>query len=155
MAIYAKFTDIAGGSLHVDRKDWSDILSVEWGAGRSDPASGKTRRAGNARIDDFILTLLYDKAAPLLQANCLKGKVVPKVEVELTGEIGGSDKTYLRYELKNATFNGYQTNAEADDDMPPVVILSSRFTEMKVIYTEYGQDGSQTGTIECKYKARK
>jgi type VI protein secretion system component Hcp len=107
------------------------------------------------QIDDLVLTMLYDRAAPVMQAYCLKGKSIPKLEVELTLEEGGSDAVYLRYELQNVTIASYQTSAEAGDDMPAAVILSCRFGEMKVVYTEFAPDGSKSGTVECKYKSKK
>ena len=155
MAIYARFAAVEGGALTVGREGWIDILSLEWSAGWSESTAGRRGSRASAQVDDMVLTMLYDKAAPVLQAYCLKGKSIDKLEVELTQEQGGSDESYLRYELQEVVITSYQTRAEAGDDMPAGVILSCRFRGMKVVYTEFAADGSARGSVECKYKRGK
>ncbi|MCB1880062.1 MAG: type VI secretion system tube protein Hcp [Gammaproteobacteria bacterium] len=154
MAIFAKYDGIDGESNDASHLGWLDIFAMDWGAHKPDTAIGSGRRRSAAIVEDFLLTMGYGKAAPKLQEMCLKGKVIPKLEVELTTTFAGTRKTYLKYELKNVAIRSFQTNAEGSDEAAPAVIVANSFEELKVVYTEFDASGSRLGDTESKYKLK-
>ncbi len=157
MAVFAKYDGIDGESKDANHGNWIDVLSIDWGIHRPDGGStGRSRRRGRAVVEDVTLTLGYDKASPKLQEKCLKGEVIPKLEIEQTATYGGSRATYLRYELKNVMVTGVQVNASGNDEAgPPTVVASNNFEEIKVTYTEYDDSGSSVGKVEYEWTVEK
>jgi len=154
MAAFMKYDGIDGESKDVDHTQWIDVLSFDWGAqAPGSGAAGASRRRGAAVVDDVIITMEYEKAAPKLLEKCLKGAVIPKLEVELTATYGGARATYLHYELKNVMVTSYEVNASGNDEAgPPTVALANSFETIKVTYTEYDDAGSSRGNVEASYK---
>ena len=154
MAAFAKYDGIDGEAIDANHDKWIDILSIDWGAHKpGGGATGQSRRRGGAVLEDLTLTIEYEKAAPKLQEKCLKGEVIPKLELELTSTYGGSRATYLKYELTNVMVTSYQTNASGNDDAgPPTVVIGNNFEEIKVTYTEYDEAGSSKGNVETEFK---
>ncbi len=157
MAVFAKYDGIDGESNDDKHASWVNVLNVDWGIHRpGGGASGKSRRRGAAIVEDMVLTIEYEKAAPKLQENCLKGKVIPKLEIEQTATYGGARETYLRYELKNVTITSIQVNASGNDEAgPPTVVVGNNFEKLKVIYTEFDSAGSKKGNIEYSWNVEK
>ena len=88
--------------------------------------------------------------------NCLKGKVIPKLEIEQTATYGDARETYLRYELKNVTITSIQVHASGNDEAgPPTVVVGNNFEKLKVIYTEFDSAGSKKGNIEYSWNVEK
>jgi type VI secretion system Hcp family effector len=153
MAGFAKYYGVDGESLDADHRGWVDLLAFDWAVGADESSSGATRRRGSADIEDFNIVLAYEKAAVKLQEGLLRGKLFPRVEVELTATYGGARTTYLRYEMKNVTVTSYQVNASgSEEDGPPIVAVANRFEEIKVTYTEYDPTGNALGSVESEYK---
>ena len=118
-------------------------------------ATGKTRRRARALVDDLTLTLEYEKASPKLIEAALEGKVIPKLEIEMTSTYGGARATYLKYELKNVQVTSYEVSGAASDDAPPTVVIGNNFEEIKVTYTEYDNEGGKKGNVEYNWKVEK
>lgn len=157
MAAFAKYDGIDGESKDSNHDKWIDVLSVDWGAHKpGGGATGQSRRRGAAVVEDMQLTIEYEKASPKLQEKCLKGEVIPKLELELTATYGGARATYLKYELKNVMVTSYQTNASGNDEAgPPTIVVGNNFEEIKVTYTEYDDEGSSQGNVETEFKVEK
>jgi type VI secretion system secreted protein Hcp len=153
---FAKYDGFDGESKDENHDKWIDILSIEWEAEQPTPgASGMSRRRGNAVVEDMVMTFEYEKAAPKLAEKCLKGEIIPKLEIELTATYGGARATYLRYELKNVMVTSYQVNGDAASGAPPTVTVANNFEEIKVTYTEYDDTGSSQGNVEFEWKVEK
>ena len=153
--IFAKYDGVDGESVDDKQGKWSDVLSMQWGVENpTGPATGVSRRRGAPIIEDLVLTYLYDKSTPKLVEKLLTGAVIPKLEVELTNTFNDAGATYLRYELKNVQVTSYHINASADGGLPTVV-LGNNFEEIRVTYTEYGDDGSKIGNVEYSWKVEK
>lgn len=154
MAAFAKYEGVDGESMDANHDKWIDVLSLDWGAHKPGGGStGQSRRRGAAVVEDMVLTIEYEKAAPKLLEKCLRGEVVPKLEIELTATYGGARATYLKYELKNVMVTSYQTNASGNDEAgPPTVVVGNNFEEIKVTYTEYDDAGSSKGSVETEHK---
>ena len=156
MAVFAKFEGIDGESKDSNHDKWIDVLSMDWGAVKpGGGATGQSRRRGAAVVQDVTLVMEYEKAAPKLAEKCLKGEVIPKLEIELTATYGGARATYLKYELKNVMITSYQTNASGNDEVPPTVAISNNFEEVKCTYTEYDDAGGSGGNVEFEFKVEK
>lgn len=148
---FAKYDGFDGESKDENHDKWIDVLSIDWGASQPTAgASGMSRRRGGAEVEDMVITFQYEKAAPKLVERCLKGQVIPKLEIELVGVFGGSRATYLRYELKNVMITGYDISGEPSS--PVIVEVANNFEEFKVTYTEYDDEGSSQGNVEFEYK---
>jgi type VI secretion system secreted protein Hcp len=157
MAAFAKYEGVDGESKDTNHDKWIDVLSVDWGIHKpGGGATGQSRRRGAAVVEDMTLTMEYEKSSPKLQEKCLKGEVIPKLELELTSTYGGARATYLKYELTNVMVTSYQTNASGNDEAgPPTVVIGNNFEEVKVTYTEYDDTGSSAGNVESEFKVEK
>ncbi len=157
MAAFAKYDGIDGEAIDANHDKWIDVLSIDWGAHKpGGGATGQSRRRGGVVCEDVTLTIEFEKAAPVLLDKCLKGEVIPKLEIELTSTYGGARATYLKYELVNVMITSYQTNASGNDDAgPPTVVIGNNFEEIKVTYTEYDDTGSSQGNVETTFKVEK
>ena len=157
MGAFAKYDGIDGESIDTHHDTWIEVLSIDWEVHEpGGSATGQSRRRGAVVVEDITLTIEYEKAAPQLLEKCLKGEVIPRLEIELTGTYGGSQATYLKYELTNVMITSYQTNASGNKDAgPPTVVLGNNFQEIQVTYTEYDDAGSSKGNVETSYEVGK
>ncbi len=157
MAAFVKYDGIDGESKDENHDKWIDVLSIDWGVHKPGGGStGATRRRGDAIVEDLTLTIEYEKASPKLLEKCVKGEVIPKLEIELTATYGGSRATYLKYELENVIISSYQMNASGNDEAgPPTVVINNNFKQIKVTYTEFDDEGSNKGNVETSFKIGK
>ena len=156
-AIFARFEGIDGESKDSNHEGWIDILSIDWGVHRAGGvAPSHASGLGELIIGDFMMAMNYDRASPKLADKCLRGEVIPKLEIELTATYGGSRATYLRYEFRNVIITSYQVNASGNDEAgPPTVLVGNNFEEIKVVYTEYDSEGGLKGNVEYEWKVEK
>ncbi|MEM7783564.1 MAG: type VI secretion system tube protein Hcp [Planctomycetota bacterium] len=151
MSAYIKFDGVDGESKDSGHDKWSDLLSMSQGL--SQPISGATgaaRRRGNVNVQDVSIVKLLDKSSPKLAEAVCKGRVFPKVEIDMTAtNTDGKRATYYRYELKNVLVSSYQVSGSANDQ--PVENVSLNFEEIKVTYTE-NDNGKKKGNVEYSWK---
>lgn len=156
MAGFAKFDGIDGEATDAQHAAWVNFLTLDWGVALPVGSTGQSRRRGSVVVDDLVLEIEYEKAAPKLLERCLRGQVIPQLEIELTGTFGGARETYLRYEMKNVIVTSYRVHASGDDESsPPTVNISVSFEEIKVTYTEMDATGALVDTVETKYEVEK
>lgn len=154
MAIFAKYEGIDGESKDSNHDRWIDVRSVDWAA-ETDSAgpTGPSRRRGRTVVEDVVIGLDFEQAAVKLQEASVKGRVIPKLEIEFTATYGGARATYLKYELTNVLVASYEFSASGDDAAgPPIVIVGNDFEKIKVTYTLFADDGSPQGNVETEYK---
>lgn len=152
---FAKYDGIDGESQDAHHEKWIDVLSYEWGMRKpGGAATGQSRRRGAPIIKPFEMTFDYEKASPKLLERCLRGEIIPKLEVELTATYGGARATYLRYEMKNVSCKAYHVGGFADGT-PPTVVIANNFEEIKVTYTEYDSEGNSKGNVETTYQVER
>lgn len=153
--VFAKYDGIDGESTDSDHQKWIEIGSVEWGVRRPENKKGLQKRRANPIIEDLVLTMAYDKAAPKLQKSSLLGQFIPLLQIEQTATFGeGGRATFIRYELRNVMITGFNvstSNDVTDDGGPPRIVVSNNFEEIKVTYTEYDNDGDSKGNTEFTY----
>jgi len=174
-AVFAKYDGIDGESESSDgnHDKWIDVLSVDWGMHKD---KAKKKKPAKNVIDDFQMTMEYEKSSPQLLEAALTGKVIPELVIELT-KIGCPDPprepseppvecsttervqvTYLKYVLINVRVTSYDINVSGGADeitLPPTVVLSNNFEEIKVTYTEYDDEGKNKGNVETEHKIEK
>ena len=157
MAVFAKYDGFDGESKDENHDKWIDVLSIDWGMHKPGGGmTGQSRRRGAAVVDDLTLTIEYEKAAPKLQEKCLKGEIIPLLEIEQTATYGGARATYLKYELKNVMVTSFNFNASGNDEAgPPTVVVANNFEEVKVTYTEFDETGGSKGNVETEFKVEK
>lgn len=152
MAAYIKFDGVDGESLHRDHSKWSDLMSFSQmihkpGAG----GTGAQRRRGSVMLEDLQCAKLLDKSSPKIAEAVCKGKVFPKVEIEVT--VSTTDEgqaTYYRYELKNVLVSSYSVSGGSQDK--PAENFSLNFEEIKTTYTEMDSKGKKKGNVEYGWK---
>ncbi len=158
--VYMKIEGMGGDSTAADdpHKDWIIIesMSARMDIAPRSVAAGATQPRTSLTHDDFVLTKSVDKASPKLAEAVCKGKVFPKVEIDLTATYGGSRATYMKYELKNVRVTSYSVNASGSGDVP-VENFSLNFEEVKVSYDAQGMKskGSSGGNVESTWKVEK
>jgi type VI secretion system secreted protein Hcp len=154
MAGYIKFDGIEGESVDKDHKAWINILSFSQGIHQpGGGATGTARRRGDVILDDISVSKLLDKSSPKIAESVCKGKVFPKVEIELTASYTDAGRvTYYRYELKNVLVTSYSVSGAAQSEEAPAEDFSLNFEEIKVTYTENDNKGKKKGNIEYSWK---
>jgi type VI secretion system secreted protein Hcp len=154
MAIFVKFEGIEGESYDANHVKWIDVLSLDWGIHKRDPGlQGQSRRRSAPVVEDLMLTMAYEKAAPKLMEKCLKGEVIPKLEIEFTATYGGTQATYLRWIMEEVIISSFQTNASGNNEAgPPTVVIGNNFEEIKMTYTEYDRERKSKGNVEVEFR---
>jgi type VI protein secretion system component Hcp len=85
--------------------------------------------------------------------KCLKGEVIPKLEIEFTATYGGTQATYLRWIMEEVIISSFQTNASGNNEAgPPTVVIGNNFEEIKMTYTEYDRERKSKGNVEVEFR---
>ena len=150
MAAYIKFDGVDGEALIKEHRSWSRIVSFDQGIHQPGAASaGQARRRGNVVLDDIIVSKKLDKASPKIAEAVCKGKVFPKVMIDLTASYADVGRlTYYTYELKNVLVTSYKIHGSGRPKGVPVEEFALNFEEIKVTYTEISSKGKKKGGIE-------
>ena len=166
-AVFIKFDgidgEVQGNAQDNKHKEWIEVLSL---SARMDlnpmaVSAGSAQPRADIAHDDFILTKTVDKASAKLAEAVCKGKVFPKVEIEMTstyggsegsGGYGGSRATYLKYELKNVMVTSYSVSGSGNSGELVKETIALNFEEVKVTYTENDSSGASKGNIETQHK---
>ena len=153
-AVFVKFDGVDGEALDKDHSDWIELesLSARMDLNPMSVAAGATQPRADITHDDFILTKTVDKASPKLSEAVCKGKVFPKVEIEMTSTYGGSRATYLKYELKNVMVTSYSVSGAGSSGELAKETIALNFQEVKVTYTEGDHSGASKGKVETSHK---
>ena len=154
MAAYIKFDGVEGECNDKGHKGWSDLAS--FGQGLTQPgagATGATRRRGDVIVEDITCSKELDKASPKIAEAVCKGKVFPKVEIEVTASTTDAGReTYYRYELKNVMVTSYNVSGAGQSEDVPMEDFSLNMEEFKVTYTEVDSKGKSKGNVEYSWK---
>jgi type VI secretion system secreted protein Hcp len=158
LAGYVKFSGVDGEATETNHNKWSELLAFEQGYEQPSPgaATGPVRRRGDVIVDDIRLEKELDKASPKIAEGCLKGKVFPKVEVDLTNfYTDAGNVVYYKFELTNVIVTSYTIGSEDVNNEFPTETMTLSFEEVKVTYTETDDDGTSLGNIEYEWKTEK
>ncbi len=153
---FIKFDGIDGESKDSNHDKWIDVLSISYGIFRpiASGISGSTRQRASATFGDIVMVKEIDKSSPKLQEKIATGEVIPKLEIELTSATRNADtrEPYLKYELTNVLITSYRISGSTSASDVPTETLAINFEEIKVTYTEFGDDGRSRGTTETTWK---
>jgi type VI secretion system secreted protein Hcp len=164
-AVFAKYDGVDGESADQNHDKWIDVLSIDWGVHKE---KAKKNRPAQSVLDNFELTMEFEKSTPKLLEKLNLGEVIPKLEIEQTKAVPDcqpgippedcrteSRVTYIKYELKNVQITSIDVNASGNDESPPSVTIANNFEEIKVTYTEYDSEGNKGGNAETTWKVEK
>jgi len=119
VSIRMSIPGLLGEEEGVERSDWIEVLSLEWGtAGNPSPESATMRRcagfrAGSIVVGDLTLTRIHDTNSPLLARACSEGRHFASMIIEMT--TGRSEAgSYIRYDLQDAMITSYSTDSSGD-----------------------------------------
>ena len=154
MAAFIKFEGVDGEAMDKDHKAWSDLASFVQGIHQPGGAStGPTRRRGDVILDDIVVSKDLDKASPKIAEAAIKGKVFPKVQIDVAAKYADAGRlTYYQYELKNVIVTSYHITGSGRPREVPSEEATLNFEEIKVTYTEITRKGKSKG--KCEYSWR-
>ena len=150
-AAYIKFDGVDGESNYSPAgSDWCDMDTFTQALAKPGDTYSGRRAAGGAPFEVEV-TKSLDKASPkIAEASVMSPtKVFPKVEIHLLAQIGGTQKVFLKIELKNVIVTSYSISGDADDR--PTEEFSLNYEEIKVTYSEYDDAGSHVGNVDYIY----
>jgi type VI secretion system Hcp family effector len=139
-----------------------DILSFRHGLARSADGGGPV-------FGDLAFAKRVNRSSPKLAEAVARGRVFPKVKIELTAAYGDAGLLpYLRYELSNVRVTSHQIMGGHGENTDGDAIQSRfwgsetvnelaesvriNFEEIKVTYTEYDEVGVPKSDIEFGWK---
>ncbi len=155
MAGYIKFDGVDGEFQDKDHKNWSVIEAFSQMISKPGNGTGVTRRRGDVVLDDIVITKQLDKSSTKLAESLCKGKVFPKVEIDVTASYTDAGRvTFYRYELKNVQITSYSISGATSSGQDHAVTeqMMLNFEEIKVTYTECDNAGKKKGNAEYTWK---
>ncbi|MBX2809035.1 MAG: type VI secretion system tube protein Hcp [Cellvibrionaceae bacterium] len=150
MSAFIWMEDTKGEASDSGHKDWIDVESWRWGAGRKITSKTSTRgdrESANATISDLHITKFMDSATPKIFINscCGRGQEM-KIHLTKTGTDGGAD-VFMEYTLKNAIISDYQVSGSKDNPNRPLEHITISFIEVDVKYIPYDENGNAMSPI--------
>jgi type VI secretion system secreted protein Hcp len=142
MAIYMKYGSIKGRVTTEGFKDWIELNSFQWGAGRaiSSAARGATSREhSEPSLSEVTVTKLTDVASPKLFLDSVGGKLDNEVTIKFTTTSKGAVTTFMTYKLENTGISGYSLSSGGD---MPTESISLNFTKISKTFTGESPDVS-------------
>jgi len=112
-------------------------------------SAGAVRTSGTPQLAPLRITKMVDKASPKLYDMCSKGSLIPYVYLDCCKELGGQFKVFYRIELTNAGIISVQDFGITAGDIPTETV-SFAYEKIKLIYTEYDEQGSSKGNVETE-----
>ena len=165
--IFLKLDGIPGESCQVGRRDWVEVLEVQWWAGHKEEV---LRGAGIPSFDPVKLVKRVDKSSPLLAVACatgmlLKDAIFEFVLLEKTPRSPDSKVTtflppFYRIRLGDVGISRVESRTVLSDDQRPdstsqVETVTLDFAEIKWEYTELKPDGTKRGDIITGWSLKK
>ena len=147
--LFMQIDGIQGSSVDANHKDWSDILSYEWGVlSASQTHVGAGQAAPQTIVSDFFVTKNVDKASPGIVGDALKLTSIKKVEIEVVKAAGPQYITSVKFTLENCIVSSYyQTGSAAN----LYETLSFAFQKLTYTYTPELANGNPGTPIQVQY----
>ena len=146
MAIYMKYASIKGPVTTDGFKDWIELHSFQWGAGRaigSALGTDVSRESSNPSLSEVTVTKATDVSSPKLFLDSVAGKLDSKVTIKFTTTTKGKVETFLTYELENTGLSHYSMSSGGE---APMESLSLNYTKITETFT--GHDPGISGSPE-------
>lgn len=135
---YLKLGEIEGEATADGHKDWIIIESVSMGISQRASSSGAIRQRAGAVVEDFMVVKKVDKSSPKLMEACAMGKVIPKLELEMTASNG---RTYYKVTLERVIVSSVSTSSAGDGS---VLVEEVAFNYAKITWEYTARNGSKT-----------
>lgn len=125
-----KFGDIKGSVTTDKYKDWIELDSFQFGAGRAvgTAARGASHReSSEPTMSEVTVTKKVDTASPKLFMDAISGHLDSKVVIKMTTTDKGGVTDFLTYELSETGLSGYSISSSGGQ---PTESLSLNFTKI-------------------------
>lgn len=152
MAIYMQFADLPGTVTESSHRNWIEINSFTFGAGRGitsrTPGNTTNREASTVSISEISVSKEMDETSPkLFTLACIgTGKQV-KIDFCRTGS---APLVYASYELSNALVSSYSVSGDGSGQNPREN-LTLNFDKITFKYTPYTAAGEPGSPITSTY----
>lgn len=152
--MYIKFDGIPGEVTTDDHKEWIEVLSYSHGVSMAineSTVSAGSRSAGRANMQDFSFVKMMDKSSVTLNANCVTGKSIPTVTIDLTRAGEGKQEVFMTYTLSGVLISSISAGGSGGGGVPTEnVSLAFGKIVWKYMPTS-GMDGKQGSKQEATY----
>ena len=141
MAIYMKYASIKGPVTTDGFKDWIELHSFQWGAGRaigSALGTDVSRESSNPSLSEVTVTKATDVSSPKLFLESVAGKLDNKITLKFTTTTNKQVTTFLTYELNKAGLSSYSLSSSGD---MPAETLRLNFTTIQKTFIPMGPNG--------------
>lgn len=130
MSAFILMEGVKGEASDQGHKDWIDVESWRWGAGRKITSNTSTRgdrESSNATIFDLHITKFMDSATPkiFIDSCCGRGGEM-KIHLTKTGSGSGAD-VFMEYTLKNAIISDYHVSGSKANTNRPLEHITISF----------------------------
>ena len=151
--MFLKIEGVSGESKDTNHKDWTDLVSFDWGADQSGSmSSGGGGGAGKVNFNDLKVVCAIDKAAPTILKNCAVGQHISKVEVSVC-KAGGTQIEYSRTTLEDVLVTSVKFIGAQDSD-----VLKIRYAfqaaKVKTQYWEQSDKGSKGAEVQMAFNIK-
>ena len=151
--MFLKIEGVSGESKDTNHKDWTDLVSFDWGADQSGSmSSGGGGGAGKVNFNDLTVVCAIDKAAPTILKNCAVGQHISKVEVSVC-KAGGTQIEYSRTTLEDVLVTSVKFIGAQDSD-----VLKIRYAfqaaKVKTQYWEQSDKGSKGAEVQMAFNIK-
>lgn len=145
---YLKIDGIPGESLDSTFKDWIELEDFDVGASQSASATATSSggaSSGRAKLNDFYVKKLVDKASPKLHEACCSGKHFKKVVICVNR--AGSDKVkYLEITLEEVIISSAHLSGNgAMENGFPTQTVKLNYARIKMTYVQQSRANGQGG----------
>ncbi|WP_447753445.1 Hcp family type VI secretion system effector [Pseudomonas nicosulfuronedens] len=114
--MYLKVDGAIGESKDSQHKEWSDLISLDWGASQpGNMTSGGGGGLGKVSFNDLNVVARIDKAAPAIMKYCASGKHIGKIEISVC-KAGGTQVEYSKFTLEEVLVTSVRYTADHDSD---------------------------------------
>ena len=141
MAIYMKYANIKGPVTTDGFKDWIELHSFQWGAGRAIGSARGTdisRESSNPSLSEVTVTKATDVSSPKLFLESVAGKLDNKITLKFTTTTNKQVTTFLTYELNKAGLSSYSLSSSGD---MPAETLRLNFTTIQKTFIPMTSSG--------------
>jgi type VI secretion system secreted protein Hcp len=136
MAIYMKYGSIKGAVTTDGFKDWIELSSFQWAAGRaihSATGHSHSREHSAPSFSEVTVRKQTDLSSPDLFLDSVAGKLNNTVTLKFTTTNKGDVETFLTYELTDCGLSGYALSSEGD---MPTESLRLNYTKIAKTFSD-------------------
>jgi type VI secretion system Hcp family effector len=134
---------IPGESVQEQHEDWIDVENYKINFNLTTGGGGGG--AGRSRLTQFDVAAFVSKASPELLLALLSGRHIRDMELDITRNIDGQQKSYANWLFSDVTVMNFNQTNGGNPSERSLDIYSFDFRELEYTYTEFAADGSESG----------